>query len=135
MSNKVICEFAENIDATRIISMEGSLVELEVLASGAGNINGHAVQVIANHLMRRLQDGTAMTTCRIIATAEGSFDTIALTGSSSGERDDDGSYRLRGSMRAQSTGGVFKDLDGKNMSAKGEITPDGHVNSVYSLPE
>lgn len=135
MSNKVICEFAEKIDATRIISMEGNLVELEVLASGTGDIDGHAVQVIANHLMRRLQDGTAMTTCRIVATAEGSFDTIALTGSSSGVRDDDGTYHLRGSMRAQSTGGVFEDLDGKNMSSTGEITPDGHVNSVYRLPE
>ncbi|WP_181792716.1 hypothetical protein [Streptomyces sp. WELS2] len=135
MSNKVICELSETIDATRIISVEGNLVELEVLASGTGNIDGHAVQIVANHLMRRLQDGTVMTTCRIVATAEGNSDTVALTGSSSGKRDDDGRYHLRGSMRARSAGGVFKNLDGRNMSSTGEITPDGQVNSVYSLHE
>ncbi|MFF7730854.1 hypothetical protein [Streptomyces sp. NPDC008001] len=130
MSDEVVGVIENTVNATRVTDVESDMVRLEYSATGGGEVNGHQVADIATHTSVRLADGTETATVRIVVHAVQGGDLLVLTGSASGAVHGD-SVRFEGVVHARSTAEKFRDLNGKPLLARAEMTGRGTVKHVW----
>ncbi|GAA0488704.1 hypothetical protein ABZ951_30320 [Streptomyces sp. NPDC046215] len=135
MSGELVGEIENMVNATRVTDVENDTVRLEYSARGSGQVNGHQVTDVATHESVRLSDGTETATVKIAVHAVQGDDLLVLTGSASGIAHG-GSVRFEGVLHARSTAKKFRDLNGKSLLARAEMTDAGTVKQVWRrLPE
>ncbi|OKI09387.1 hypothetical protein A6A06_01360 [Streptomyces sp. CB02923] len=125
MSDEVIGELRNTVNATRVVSVENDTVVLELSAAGTGQFLGQAVTDFGTHVSTRYLDGTESASAQIVITSESGQGQLVLVGSATGEVGAGGTVTFKGMVTARAPEGPFAELNGKALLGESVVDPDG----------